>query len=308
MRRLATVLVTLGALLAPATARADTIGPCRPGHPGPRCHLWSGKVTFLADGDTVEVAIRGVGRRRVRLGGINATELTRYSKYPSRRRGECHGVQAAARLESLLRRAHRRVRLAAQDPSSHSGTRLRRALYVRSHGRWIDVAGTLVREGHALWLPSHAEWAFNRAYAASARRAAAARRRLWDPAGCGQGPSPAVTPTLQVNWDADGNDFANVDGEYLRIGNPSPAPLALTGWWVRDSSARRFALPAGTSVPAGGSIDVHVGHGADTARDLYWGLDVPVFENASGDGRAEGDGGYLFDPRGNLRAHEQYGG
>lgn len=311
MRRsslLAAGLVLLVLAPLPATARAERSGRCLPAHASPRCRLWSGRVTFIADGDTVDVAIRGVGTRRVRLGGINATELTRYSKYRDRRRGECHARPAAARLEQLLRRARWRVRLAAQDEASVSGTRLRRALYVRSAGRWVDVAGTLVREGHALWLPSHVEWAWNRGYAAAARRAAAARLRLWDPAGCGPGPSATVAPGLRVNWDADGNDFANVDGEYLRIANPTPLPLPLGGWWVRDSSARRFRLPVAASVPPRGSLDVHVGRGRATPADLYWGLGVPVFENATGAPRHEGDGGYLFDPRGNLRASAQYGG
>ena len=34
--------------------------------------------------------------------GYNATELFRYSNYPKRRRGECHGVSAANRLEQLI--------------------------------------------------------------------------------------------------------------------------------------------------------------------------------------------------------------
>ena len=49
-----------------------------------------------------------------------------------------------------------------------------------------------------------------------------------------------------------------------------------------------------------------MGYGADTAGELHWGLDAPPFENPSYDERATGDGGYLFDPRGNLRAWEIY--
>ena len=44
-----------------------------------------------------------------------------------------------------------------------------------------------------------------------------------------------------------------------------------------------------------------MGYGTDTADELHWGLDNPPLDNPSYDDRAPGDGGYLFDPRGNLR-------
>ncbi len=307
MRRPAPVLLAAGLLAAGAAPAHAATGRCLPDDPSsPVCHVWSGKVTFLADGDTMTVRITGVGERRVRVGGINATELTRYSKYPDRRRGECHGVEATARVEGLLRGAKWRVRLAAQRADSMSGKRLRRAIFVRRGGRWVDVGGTLAAEGHALWLPSHVEWAFNRRYAAAAASAAARRLRIWNPQGCGAGPSATVTPGMSVVWDAPGNDLENIDGEVMRVSNPSGVPLPVGGWWVRDSSARRFKLPAGTTVPPGGEVDVHVGTGAGGGRDLFWGLGVPAFENVSGAPRFEGDGAYLFDPRGNLRAFDQY--
>ncbi len=45
-----------------------------------------------------------------------------------------------------------------------------------------------------------------------------------------------------------------------------------------------------------------MGYGTDSADELHWGLATPPFDNPTGDARAMGDGGYLFDPRGNLRA------
>jgi hypothetical protein len=44
-----------------------------------------------------------------------------------------------------------------------------------------------------------------------------------------------------------------------------------------------------------------MGRGANTATDVHWGLAKPPLDNPTGDDRAMGDGGYLFDPRGNLR-------
>jgi micrococcal nuclease len=78
--------------------------------------------------------------------------------------------------------------------------------------------------------------------------------------------------------------------------------VQIGGWWVRDSALRRYTFPAGTAVPAKGAVYVHVGRGKATATHKYWGLPAPAFDNPTTDALAIGDGGYLFDPRGDLRA------
>src|SRR4051794_17813789 len=294
MLRLAGAVALL--VLVPAAAARASTGPCFPG--GPRCHFWKAKVTFIADGDTIDVRVGG-HVRPIRLTGINAMELTRYSKYPSRRRGDCHGVAAADRIDRLLRAAHRRVRLAAEDPRSRSGHRLRRQVSVRLGGRWVDVNRTLVAEGLALWLPNNVESAWSDEYRTLSEQARAAGRQLWNPTGCGMGPSPNAGLTMKLNWDADGNDGANVNGEWARISNPSGAPVSLPRGRSRDSALRHYPFPASAVVPAGGSIPLRMGRGADGGGEFHWGLSPPPFEN-------NGDGAYLFDPRGNLRASVVY--
>jgi endonuclease YncB( thermonuclease family) len=303
-------LVAVAVLLACAAAApapvAAATGPCVPG--GPTCHFWKGRVTFIADGDTINVKVRGDARafRNIRITGINAMELRRYSKYASRRRGDCHGVEATARLEHLLRAGHLRVRLAAQDVNAYSGHRWRREVSVRIHGRWVDVGRTLVAEGHALWMPHSVETAWNNDYRALSQAAAAAGHNLWNPRGCGNGPSPDAGLALKLNYDADGNDGQNVNGEWARIGNPSGAPVSLAGWWFRDSALRRYTFPAGASIPPRGSVTVRMGRGPNGGGEFHWGLTTPPFDNPSYDRRGMGDGAYLFDPRGNLRASVIY--
>jgi endonuclease YncB( thermonuclease family) len=282
--------------------------PCTPETGAPMCTVWSAKVAFIADGDTIDVRIGGRGRpRRVRITGIQAMELRRYSSDRRRRRGECHGVAAANRLEQLLRRGRGRVRLAAQDRTSRSGRRLRRAVSTRIDGRWVDVGRALVADGHALWLPNGQEWAWNRSYSDLAERAAYQEIGVWDTASCGMGPSEDIPLRLWVNWDADGNDFQNVNGEWAKIKNLDHArDVDLSGWWFRDSGLRRYRFPAGTRIPARGTITLHMGRGIAGGSRFYWGLSTPPFENAGDDQRAIGDGGYLFDPHGDLRAWMVY--
>jgi endonuclease YncB( thermonuclease family) len=126
VRRFALLLIALTAAALPASASART-GACLPDGTGPTCHFWTAKVTDIADGDTIGVDIDGDGthlERRVRFIDVQAMEQSVYStKHPERRRGECHALEATARVEQLIKRSHWRVRLAAQNPASHAGTR-----------------------------------------------------------------------------------------------------------------------------------------------------------------------------------------
>ena len=193
VRRLLPILLLLccALALAPAAAQAKR-GACIVGLPGPGCEVWKAKVLDVGDGDTfdVDVANDGTTRsRRIRFTGVQAMEL---SSYAARHRlGDCHAVQATERVEQLVRRAKGRVRLAAEDPLSMSGHRLRRIVAVRSGGRWTDVGTLLVREGLALWWPTWTESAPNATYSVLAQEARAAGRGIYDPDACGVGPSAA---------------------------------------------------------------------------------------------------------------------
>lgn len=293
---LAALSAALTAAAAPAAAQASYSGPCRPDGSGPRCTFWEGKVPAggVGDGDTLTVNYEGKSDR-VRVTGIQAMEMTRYSSYPSRRRGDCHSVAAANRLEGLVKQAGGRVRIAAQNPASRAGHRIRRSLAVRLDGAWVDAGKKLVEEGHALWLPNGTESAWNVTYSTLAQQAAAAHRRLYDRNHCGSGPGGEDQVSMLLNPDAEGNDGENVNGEYAIVRNHGSTPLSIAGWRFRDSSLRWTTFPSGARIPAQGSIRVRMGKGANTASTFFWGLSSPPFENS-------GDGGYLFDTHRDLRA------
>jgi hypothetical protein len=195
------------------------------------------------------------------------------------------------------------VRLAAQDAASRSRGRWLRSVALRIHGRWQDVGRVLVGEGLALWWPGNIEDAWNARYSALAQKAALEGVGLYDTDYCGAGPSEGAPLQFWVNADADGPDEGNLEDEWVRIKNLDPVnPLPLGGWWVRDSGLRRYTFASGVSVPAGGELTVHVGPGVDSATDLHWGLEAPIFDNPSRGDEVMGDGAYLFDPQGDLRA------
>jgi micrococcal nuclease len=306
----AAVTAAVTVLVPTGRAQAATV-PCTPAARSPSCSVWTGKVIWVADGDTPQIDIHGDGTSApvsVRLIGVQAMEQSVYSKVPSKRRGQCHALTATARVEYLVKKSDGLVRLTAQNPSSHSDIRARpmRSMAVKINGEWYDIGKDLIRNGHALWMGPSDEWAWNAEYGAAAQAASRAGRNLYDTDTCGAGPAQDVKLSMTVAYDPAGDDSANINGEWFRIDNPGPAAAGIGKWWVRDSALRRYTFPAGTVVPAGGSVWVHAGKGTATATYKYWAQPGPVFANPTRDERAVGDGGYLFDPQGDLRAWHIY--
>jgi endonuclease YncB( thermonuclease family) len=308
-----------------AEARNRWTGPCVAGQKRPICHFWKARIAYrsggkpiagVADGDTLRVDILGDGSsapKSVRITGINAMELRRYSNYPDRRRGACHAREATALIERYIERAHRIVRLGAQHASSRTGKRLYRSVAVRLGGRWRDLGRIAVESGQAIWLPNGREYAHNEEYHELGDRAAGARRGLHDPGYCGTGPSEEADIRMSVNWDADGSDDSNLNGEWVKLRNLGRTDVPLGGWRLRDSflrsNSRRilgFEFPSWARIRAGASVKVYAGCAQSSENELYWCQRSAVFENATYDHRHMGDGGYLFDPQGDLRASMTY--
>jgi endonuclease YncB( thermonuclease family) len=290
----------LGLLLAACLAM--------PGQASARVHVWPAKFVSINDGDTIDARING-RVQTVRLSSVQAMEQHTYNS--KHRTGECNAVEATVRLEQLIHESHGRLRLSAQDPRSRSDVRLRRSVAVRIHGRWRDTGRILIREGHALFMSGQVEDRWNKIYNEAEQRARLDGRGLWDPTHCGSGPYQDVPLRLWVNWDPPGVDSQDVNGEYVKVRNHGARTVELGGWWLRDSLLRRFTFPPGTQLAPGHTLTLHVGHGASAGETFYWGLDGPAFENAYGlsdpkDGRNRGDGAYLFDPHGDIRAAMVY--
>ncbi len=311
MRRHA-LLITLALFALPAAANAAKKAPCIPGDPSSPSCLWeNAKVTLVADGDTLEVKIPKKGAAQVRFIGINAMELHKYSHTPSKRRGECTGVAAAANIEKLIKGNKWRVRLASQSSKSKSGRRIRRSVWVGG----IDLAKRQLQDGYALFLPNGDEFAHNQEYQLLAAQARARGRNLWNPAACG-GPQQDARLAVVAKWDADGADEQNVNDEYIEVRNVGGTPVDLSGWWVRDSwlnwwqgkqkGTPGYRFAPGTTLAPLSLLRVHIGAGSDTATRKHWGQPSSAFENATYDQTHMGDGAYLFDPRGGLRASFMY--
>jgi endonuclease YncB( thermonuclease family) len=266
-----------------------------------------GFVARVTDGDTFRLA--GNPNRKtknytvVRLIGVQAPEVSRHRMLG----GECGGDTAQAELAAFAE-GKRVVLASAFNSRDRKRDRVLRTAYVQNaDGSWTDLAHYMLSIGWGHWFPKKREPVHNMQYRQVMEQAAERGVNLWDPDQCGTRHEPGKPVEIWVQSDPSGNDLKNVNGEYVAIVNPGPETLDISRWTVRDGALRWFRLPDNTYVGPGRTFKVHVGKGSNGPNDAYWGWNRPIFTNME---KAEqdymGDGAYLLDPQGNVRAHFTY--
>jgi len=83
----------------------------------------------------------------------------------------------------------------------------------------------------------------------------------------------------EIHEDARGNDWDALGDEYVVFTNAGDEPLDLSGWTVRDEADHAYTFPQGTTLDPGASVTLYTGSGADSATELYWGSERPVWNN-----------------------------
>ncbi|MEJ7783644.1 MAG: lamin tail domain-containing protein [Solirubrobacteraceae bacterium] len=258
------------------------------------------------DGDTIIVRLNG-RTEVIRFLGVQAFELSTYNNNdPTRWRGECHSVPAARFVLRTIKRAGYRVRLSSPAPRTDTRGRLIRQVDVRLDGRWRDLEQMLLRRGLVMWLHHVAEAGLNRRYSLAQQTAAAKGVGIFRSSACGAGPRQDASFELRIMSDPIGED-TDRNGEWVRITNTGAQAVSLGGWSLGNAGpkAERFRFPAGAGIAAGGSVTVFNGAGTTGVTAFYRDLDHNLFEN-SDNGNGAGDGAYLLDPDGDVRAHTVY--
>ncbi|KOX95006.1 lamin tail domain-containing protein [Haloarcula rubripromontorii] len=83
----------------------------------------------------------------------------------------------------------------------------------------------------------------------------------------------------RVNADAAGDDWDNLNDEYVVFRNAGAEPLEMGGWTVSDEADHRYTVPDGFTLDPDETVTLHTGSGADTDTELYWGSERPIWNN-----------------------------
>ncbi len=97
---------------------------------------------------------------------------------------------------------------------------------------------------------------------------------------------------ISINYDAEGNDNNNLNGEYVLLKNYSNSKYNMDGWTVKDSATNIYRFGKYILYP-GVCIYLYTGSGTDEGNKFYWQSDTPVWNNSH-------DTLYLRDKAGQL--------
>lgn len=213
----------------------------------------SGKVLTVLDGDTFDIRESSGKRQRVRMIGIQAPEV----KW-------CGGPAATSALKRILPKGTQ-VRLASRKQASGNAPngvwRVKRTVFKKVNGRWVDIAPQLLSAGLVFPFPFIGEDAHNDQYLALALNAARSRIGLYEPNRCGAAKTARERLKIEVVTGAPGRDYG-ANSEFVMIFNGSDHDVSLAGWMVQDTSPlNAYFFPKGAVARADDYVVVFSGSG-----------------------------------------------
>lgn len=97
--------------------------------------------------------------------------------------------------------------------------------------------------------------------------------------GTATGDDSGTLAVKTVHADAEGDDRANLNDEYVIFENTGNQPLDLSGWTIADEAGHTYTVPEGVVLNADATVALHSGNGSDTATKLYRDASGPVWNN-----------------------------
>jgi len=83
-------------------------------------------------------------------------------------------------------------------------------------------------------------------------------------------------------YNAPGDDWRNLNEEIVTLQNEGEETLDLSGWTLRNEMMTSYEFPQGFVLAPGASVTIRSGCGDNTAADLYWCSDGPVWDDNKG--------------------------
>lgn len=228
------------------------------------------KVTKVYDGDTIQVKFNGK-KHKIRMAGYNAME-----------KGQCTSKIATNLLKSVVLGQHVTLRYSGKK------SRGRIVAYVYANGQ--DVANFMLSTGytHTLFFNKMGT-ENNYQYYQIWKQASDNGLGLYSKHTCDKNSARAL------NAIADPTDQLTISAKWKKpekifIKNNGTQPVNISKWRVKDDALNFWKIPKGTIVQPGATYTIKL-HGKSR-------ITAPTWDPANFDG----DGVYLFDKSGNMKA------
>jgi len=207
-------------------------------------------VREVIDGDTLILS----NSERVRLIGINTPEHGRY-----------YFNEAKDVLEMLV--LGKEVKLEKDVTDRDMYGRLLRYVYVGD----LFVNLEMVKRGFANAYTYPPDVKYTESFLEAERYARLHETGLWKK-------SEICSIKIDVNYDAEGNDNKNLNGEYVIIENIGAYSINMKGWKVKDSGTNIYKFRKCT-LESGSDVYLFSGKGKDTDNKFYWQSSRPIWNN-----------------------------
>ncbi len=249
-------------------------------------------VSEVVDGDTVDIHYSNGSADTVRLLGVDTPEV-----HTSVSPGEFEGVpDNSAGRECLSKwgdRASsfardelldRSVDLEFDENEGRRGYYDRLLAYIYADGEHFNYE--LVEQGYAR-VYDDSDFRMQEEFYNAESAAQNSNRGLWE---CtevssniddsfGGTTSSSEIGVAQIHEDAAGDEYDNLNDEYVIFENTGSSMLDLSGWTVSDEADHTYYFPDGFTLGAGETVTLGTGSGTGTSSDLYWGEGAPVWSN-----------------------------
>ena len=157
----------------------------------------------------------------------------------------------------------------------------------------IFVNAELVRDGYARAYPYPPNERYRKLFASAEKEARQKGVGIWSSEPQGRG-----IDIVEINYDAEGNDRDNLNGEWVAMTNSTDSDIDMAGFTLNDDSDHLYTF-GDFILPAGHTVTVFSGAGVDDSTSLYWTSSSPIWNNDS-------DTAYLKDADGEFMDEYSY--
>ncbi len=205
-----------------------------------------GFVGRVLDGDTFELN----NSKKVRLIGINSPE-----------RGEIYYDESRRKLKDLIE--GKKVFMEKDKEEKDRYGRLLRYVYLEEE----MVNLLMVENGYAIHYLFEPNTFYGNLFENAEKSAMESESGLWSFV---SDDNCSVCLVLEeFNWNADGNDCKNPNGEWVSFRNRCDFDCNITGWTVSDSGRNEYKFEVFLLSP-GSSFVLFSGEGNNTDKEIYW--------------------------------------
>ena len=223
-------------------------------------------VTKEEDGDTVELQ----DGQRVRLLGLNTPEKAQ----------PCY-QEATERLSKLV--LNKKIQLEMDKTDKDKYGRLLRHIYADDQ----NVGIILLKGGYANVFFISPDLKYKEEFESAKNYAKKQQLCMW-----AVSDYEKCIGISYFKYNAEDNDRENLNGEYVSFKNSCDFAISMKGWSVKDDATHMYKFPDFV-LASHQTVTLNTGSGTDSVDNLYWGQNLPVWNN-------DVDTLYMWDSEGKL--------